>query len=218
MIRIDTKTAAADQPVIAWQSSGSSANSVSAFFVILLAYLIGCFSTAYYLVRWRTGQDIRTLGSGAAGARNAGRRLGKRGFPLVFAGDVLKGALAVWLAERLNVPSWSIAAVMVAVVLGHLFPIQLGGRGGKGAATAFGAVGAVNWQLALLCVVVAALAFLLTRDTMASGLVAFVAAVPLAFLLTMPLVLCLGVLGIVLLLLVAHRDNIRALRSSWLPH
>jgi glycerol-3-phosphate acyltransferase PlsY len=188
---------------------------VAAFFVVLLAYLIGCFSTAYYLVRWRTGQDIRALGSGTAGARNAGRILGKRGFVLVFAGDVLKGALAVWIAQWLGLPTWGVAAVMVAVVLGHLFPVQLAGQGGKGAATAFGAVGAVNWQLALLCVAVAALAFMLTRNTMASGLIAFVAAVPLAFLLAMPLALCLGVLSIVLLLLIAHRENVRALRQSW---
>src|SRR5262245_25796362 len=115
--------------------------------LVLLSYALGCFSTGYYLVRWRTGTDIRTLGTGSAGARNAGRVLGRAGFILVFAGDALKGALAVWLAKQAGLPPWGVAAALVAVVLGHLFPLQLGGRGGKGAATAFGGVCVLNWML-----------------------------------------------------------------------
>ena len=62
------------------------------------SYVLGCFSTGYYLVRQRTGQDIRELGSGSTGARNAGRVLGRNGFLLTMAGDLAKGGLAVWLA------------------------------------------------------------------------------------------------------------------------
>ena len=63
---------------------------------MLAAYGLGCLTTGYYLVRLRTGQDIRGLGSGSVGARNVGRILGKSGFFITLAGDSGKGALAVW--------------------------------------------------------------------------------------------------------------------------
>ena len=66
------------------------------------SYVLGCYSTGYYLVRKRTGQDIRELGSGSTGARNAGRALGRSGFLLTMAGDLAKGGLAVWLALALT--------------------------------------------------------------------------------------------------------------------
>ena len=66
------------------------------------AYFIGCFTTGYYLVRLRTGKDIREMGSGSAGARNVGRFLGKSGFFLTMLGDFIKGALAVWLARKFS--------------------------------------------------------------------------------------------------------------------
>jgi glycerol-3-phosphate acyltransferase PlsY len=182
--------------------------------LVLLSYALGCFSTGYYLVRWRTGQDIRAVGSGTAGARNAGRILGRWGFVLVFAGDALKGTLAVWLTRQTAIPAWGVAAAMIAVVLGHLFPLQLGGRGGKGAATAFGGVCALNWLLALLCLVVAAVAFVFTRSTTVSGLVAFVIGPLLALPLTMPAAYRVGVVVVALLLLYAHRANVWTLRRA----
>ena len=104
--------------------------------VALIGYALGCFNTGYHLVRWRTGQDLRTLGSGNAGARNAGRILGKTGFVQVFLGDALKGVLAVGLARAWGLADWGQMVVVLAVVAGHLWPIQLGGQGGKGASTA----------------------------------------------------------------------------------
>ncbi len=61
--------------------------------VVLGSYVLGCFTTGYYLVRWRTGQDLRGLGSGSVGAKNAGRVLGAMGFLLTLTGDLAKGAL-----------------------------------------------------------------------------------------------------------------------------
>ena len=62
---------------------------------ILVSYLIGCFTAGYYWMRWRTGQDIRRMGSGSVGARNVGRALGASGFTATFLLDAAKGALAV---------------------------------------------------------------------------------------------------------------------------
>jgi len=101
-----------------------------------LAYGLGCLNAGYYLLRWRDGRDIRQLGSGNAGARNVGRLLGRRAFALVFALDAAKGVLAVliawWWAPGIA------AACAVIATLGHVFPAQLGFRGGKGVATAIG--------------------------------------------------------------------------------
>ena len=107
------------------------------------AYGLGCANAAYYLVRARTGLDIRAHGSGNAGARNAGRLLGPGGFALAFTLDAGKGVLAVLLAATLGHAALTAALSGLAAVAGHLWPVQLGGRGGKGLATSVGALGAL---------------------------------------------------------------------------
>lgn len=106
--------------------------------VIGLSYSIGCFSTGYYLVRFWTGTDIRKFGSGATGARNVSRLLGKTGFVITFLGDFLKGLITVWLASMLTKQHWVITASLLAVVIGHILPAQLSFHGGKGIATVLG--------------------------------------------------------------------------------
>src|SRR5687767_9587168 len=113
----------------------NSAASLTALLVLAAAYLLGCFSTGYYLARLRTGQDIRSVGSGSAGGSNVGRLLGKSGFAITMLGDTLKGALAVAVGVYAGLAPWLLGVVMLAVVLGHIFPVQLGFRGGKGLAT-----------------------------------------------------------------------------------
>jgi glycerol-3-phosphate acyltransferase PlsY len=175
--------------------------------VVLISYLLGCFSTAYYLVRWRTGQDIRTMGSGTAGARNVGRVLGKSGFALTFLGDTLKGALAVGLARWLDLPSISLVAATLAVVAGHLWPVQLGGKGGKGASTALGCVTVMNPWLGAIILGIALLFLGITRSFSRAGMIAMALAPVVAWVLRMELVLVVGVLVLVTLLLFAHREN-----------
>lgn len=106
----------------------------------LAAYALGCFNTGYYLVRWKTGRDLRQLGSGNSGAKNAGRILGPWGFGASLLGDMLKGGLAVGAAQLGGFTTVGQGLVMVAVVAGHNWPAQLGFRGGKGAATSYGAL------------------------------------------------------------------------------
>src|SRR5580693_6010407 len=100
--------------------------------VVLAAYVIGCFSTGYWLVRWKTGQDLRTLGTGSCGARNAGRALGSNGFALTLSGDLAKGGLAVWIAQTVTGNDFVALLSMMAVTAGHVWPAPLGFRGGKG--------------------------------------------------------------------------------------
>ena len=108
--------------------------------LLLIAYALGCLTPGYYLVRWRTGQDLRTLGSGGVGATNVGRLLGKSGFLITGVGDAAKAALAVGLARWLSPADWVWMLALLAVVIGHMWPVQLGFRGGKGIACAIGGV------------------------------------------------------------------------------
>ncbi len=105
---------------------------------LVAAYFIGAIPSAYLAVSWAKGQDIRSLGDGNAGAGNAARVLGARAGLLVGAVDIAKGAAAALLARFLigSAEAWLIAG-MVAI-LGHIFPIYLRGRGGRGAAPAAG--------------------------------------------------------------------------------
>ena len=139
---------------------------------ILASYLIGCFTAGYYWMRWRTGQDIRQTGSGSVGARNVGRALGASGFAATFLLDAAKGAVAVAGAGWLQVRPAVVITSMVAVVMGHNWPVQLRFRGGKGIATSLGALVAYD-PLIVLCLAVIFLPLVaLLRSVTLSGLLA----------------------------------------------
>ena len=114
--------------------------------VLLLCYAIGCVVTAWYLVRWRTGADLRGMNSGTTGARNAGRVLGRGGFVIVALLDGLRGLLAMSLAAAFGLREWWLTAAGLAVLAGHMWPAQLGFHGGKGIAVS---VGVLVWLLPL---------------------------------------------------------------------
>jgi acyl phosphate:glycerol-3-phosphate acyltransferase len=141
---------------------------------VAAAYLIGCFTTGYYLVRLCTRQDVREIGSGSAGARNVGRILGKPGFILTVMGDFAKGALAVWLARAMAHDDFSAALAVPAVVAGHLWPAQLKFRGGKGITTSLSALLVFDYRLALTLAVLFAITFVFSRKTLLPAMFAFI--------------------------------------------
>jgi glycerol-3-phosphate acyltransferase PlsY len=122
--------------------------------VVALAYLLGSIPFGYLIVRASDRGDVRDTGSGGTGATNVTRRAGKSAGVLTLALDALKGAAAVLIARLVLTEGfrvdWWVAAAAVAVVAGHVFPVWLGFRGGKGVATGLG-VFAVLAPLALLC-------------------------------------------------------------------
>lgn len=124
--------------------------------IIIVAYLLGNISTSYIVAKKLAGVDIRTQGSGNAGSTNVLRTLGKKAGALTFIGDVLKGLIAVLLAKfiayiaHLDQATCAYLAV-VAVVLGHNYPVFLGFKGGKGVATSLGSMLGMNPIIALTC-------------------------------------------------------------------
>src|SRR6202000_2366288 len=153
--------------------------SVSA---LIAAYLFGSIPTAVWIGLAFFNIDVREYGSGNAGATNTFRVLGKKaGVPVMFL-DILKGWTATNLAYFIGVSTTgayhSIAytnyelALGIAAVMGHLFPVFAGFRGGKGIATLFGMVLAVNLHAALLCVGVFIIILLITRYVSLSSITA----------------------------------------------
>ncbi|WP_455538489.1 glycerol-3-phosphate 1-O-acyltransferase PlsY [Terrisporobacter sp.] len=124
--------------------------------IVIIAYLLGNISTSYIVAKRLIGVDIRTQGSGNAGSTNVLRTLGKKAGALTFIGDVLKGMIAVLIARliayivHLDQTTCAYIAV-VAVVLGHNYPVFLGFKGGKGVATSLGSMLAMNPVVALTC-------------------------------------------------------------------
>jgi glycerol-3-phosphate acyltransferase PlsY len=176
--------------------------------VILAGYSLGCFTSGYYLVRWRTGDDIRLLGSGSVGATNVSRVLGKPGFVLTVLCDFFKGLLAVWLAEYFRISPTGAVLTMIAVACGHVWPAQLWFHGGKGVATSLGAVAMFDQVIAAIFAGMFLVLFALIRNFVLAGLLAF-AITPLAlFLLDFPLDSVFGLSALALLILIAHRRNI----------
>ncbi len=179
------------------------------FIVILIAYALGCFAVGYYLVRWRTGKDLHEMGSGATGGRNTGRVLGKGGAIITGIGDVLKGVIAMALALWFKLEPWALACVMVAVLLGHVWPVQLGFRGGKGLSAAFGAVLLYDYRIALLTAGVALLLLFITRRNELFFLMGMASSPIFAFALGHRFEIISGIAILILIIWFAHRENIR---------
>ncbi len=205
---------------IRWTDAGAGLPhnaAMTAALLILAAYLLGSLSGSLLLGRVR-GVDIRTLGSGNAGGTNALRTQGWKfalGTVLV---DVGKGALAAWLALRWGTgEAWLPYAAGVAAVLGHVWPVFHGFRGGKGAGTLVGVL-LVLWPLAV-AVLVGTWLLVLT----ATGYVGL--STVLASAMLVPLALSTGAdtarlafaALLALFILFTHRGNLARLRAGTEP-
>ena len=122
-------------------------------FVLIAAYLLGAIPFAYIITKQTMGIDIRSVGSGNVGFTNALRTLKKGPALAVLAGDIGKGIAAVLLAKAFGGPALATLAGL-AVVIGHNYPVFLGFKGGKGAATGFGALLALLPLIALITVAI----------------------------------------------------------------
>ncbi len=183
------------------------ANWDQAFLVALGCYALGCVTGGYYLVRWRRDKDMRQLGSGSVGARNVSTVMGAPGFLATLIFDIVKGCLAVWGVRAYSGDERLVALALIAVVVGHIWPVQLGFRGGKGVATSLGGLLIYDWRLVIAYGVLFLVPFLFLRKTVLPGLIAY-ALLPLAGLLLQPDPLA-GVTVAVpaALVLIAHRRN-----------
>ena len=188
---------------------------------IVGAYLLGSISFSMWIARAVGGIDIRATGSGNAGATNVLRSVGKGPALAVLALDIAKGAVPVLAARSVGAPGPVIGAAAVAAVVGHIFPIYYGFRGGKGVATAVGAMS----TLALLPALVSALLFFVVVATtryVGLGSMVAVSSFPLAIFgfdrlgwtPPAPLWLLVSAMAVALLIVFMHRANIGRLLAG----
>lgn len=200
-----------------WMEHLNSANWIQAGRMGLCAYLLGCVTAGYYLVRFLAGRDIREMGSGSVGAKNVNRALGRGGFLLTALFDFGKGALVAWAAPQFTGDERLVVMAMLAVVAGHIWPVQLRFRGGKGMATSLGALLVFDPLLAGLFAALFLCLFALLRKTVLPGLGALACVPPAAMFLghdPTNVVLLSFLAGIVL---VAHRKNMAEELSQLAP-
>lgn len=192
-------------------------------FCVLAAYLLGSIPTSVWVGRIWFGLDIREHGSGNAGATNTFRVLGKKAGIFVMLVDILKGLLAATVAlillrqgyiESEMLILWKLILGIVAII-GHILPVFVGFRGGKGVATLAGMMMGVQWEITLICVFIFLITLLLSNYVSLSSMVA-----SLSFPLLVVLVhgfqqdnLILPVFGFALFVAVVftHRKNIKRL-------
>jgi len=182
---------------------------------LALAYLIGSLTFATILVRLTRGIDIRTVGSGNAGGTNVLRTSGK-GLALVVALlDIVKGVVAVLLMKTITYdPRW-LGAAAVAAILGHVFPVFFGFRGGKGVATVVGSFAVLSPWSVLVIVGVFALVVGFTRYvSLGSVTAACLLPVTMGLLFHGPEGEVLAAVAAALLLVFSHRTNIGRLLSG----
>ena len=175
---------------------------------VVAAYLLGCVQTGYYLVRASTGQDLRSMGSGSTGARNAGRVLGRKGFVLTLLGDIGKGALAVVISRWLETSPITVTAALVAVMMGHVWPVQLGFSGGRGIAVGLGSLAVFDFRLLGILALVTLLVYAVTRRFQAGGVAGFAALPFAAWFIHLPREAVAGILCMSIIILFAHRSHI----------
>ncbi|MBC7418857.1 MAG: glycerol-3-phosphate 1-O-acyltransferase PlsY [Pedobacter sp.] len=190
---------------------------------ILLAYLFGSIPTAVWLGQAFYGIDVREYGSGNAGATNTFRVLGKKAGTAVMSIDIAKGftatKLAAFIGFSVTGPHHSAQyvnyelALGVTAVMGHLFPIFAGFRGGKGVATLFGMILAVNFEASMLCVLVFIVVLLITNYVSLSSICAgftFPLSVVFVFQSSIKSEVLYG-MCVCILILVTHQKNLERL-------
>jgi glycerol-3-phosphate acyltransferase PlsY len=177
---------------------------------VVLGYLMGSVPFAYLIVR-RHGVDLRRVGSLNVGATNVLRTTGPGEALLAMTLDVMKGVAAVLVAQRLTTGVGGPVAAGLASILGHVYPVWLGFRGGKGVATAAG-VFIVLAPLAVLCATAVFLAMVvLTRYISAGSLAGTVTFVVATFVTSMPLLVSVGGAAAATIVVLRHRGNIARL-------
>lgn len=192
--------------------------SVWGLAAVVAAYLIGSLSFAVIVSKFYGLDDPRNYGSGNPGATNVLRSGRKKAAALTLLGDALKGLVAVllarWLQSYFGLADEVVAAVAVAVLVGHMWPLFFGFKGGKGVATTLGVLLALSWPVALICATVwLMMAFGLKISSLAALTATVISPLAAMFLVQQPSWQA-AIAMIAALVLLRHRSNIQNLLSG----
>ncbi len=182
------------------------------------AYLIGSIPTGYLIVKAKTGQDIREVGSGSTGATNVKRVLGKKWFFIVMLLDAIKGALPVvaagYFSSDYNVFGIYPVIAAVFVIIGHSKPVFLGGKGGKSVASGVGTILALNWQVGLILAVIWSIITYFTKYVSVGSIITLLLSPVLMYLFKAPAAYVIYCAIAAIYVTYLHRENIKRLMKG----
>jgi len=181
---------------------------------IIIGYLLGSIPTAYIVSRIRKGIDIRNIGSGNMGAANVMRQIGAHEGIFVGLIDIAKGAVAILIAQALNVSELWVFGTGFAALVGHNFPVFAGFRGGRGSATIIGIFLVLAPKAILVTLAVVAIPFFTSRKFMAALFIGFGLLPLFVWLLEGSLPLVRYVLAIDLFMLVRNLPDIKQILAK----
>jgi len=194
---------------------------ISGFLMLAFGYLLGSMPTGYLAGKWIAGIDLRLKGSGSTGATNVLRHVGKWPALIVFLLDVIKGAIPVVVARSFGLNDyWQVVAGLAALI-GHIWPVWLGWKGGKAVATGLGMLLGLTWQVGIACFGIFLTVLSITRIVSLSSVIS---ALSLPFLMLLsfqdntfrPAFLYLGIVTTAMVLW-RHRSNLKRLSKGEEP-
>ena len=177
----------------------------------VLAYLVGSISTAIITCRLMGLKDPRTIGSHNPGATNVLRHGGKKAAIITLIGDMLKGLIPVMLAVQLQMQVSVVAVTALFALLGHIYPVYYGFKGGKGVATYYGAILAIDWQIGLIALMIWLIVAALVKISSISALVSIFSTPFVLWYFSQSIELTTAAAVMSLIVFWRHRTNIKAL-------
>ena len=182
---------------------------------LIISYIIGSIPTGYIIVKTKTGEDIRTIGSGSTGATNVKRVLGKKWFFITLLTDAFKGALPVMLAQLFVIAGakYGIAPVLaaVAVIIGHSKSCFLNFKGGKSVASGVGTILALNWIVGAVIAIIWGTITYTTKYVSVGSIIALVFSPLLMYLFHAPIAYIIFCALSAIYIIYLHRENIKRL-------
>ncbi len=183
----------------------------SALVFSALAYLIGSFSTAIITCKIMGIEDPRSTGSNNPGATNVLRHGGKKAAIITLIGDMLKGLIPVLIATQLQMENTVIALTALFALLGHVFPVYYGFKGGKGVATFYGTILAINWQVGLIVLLIWLLIAAILKISSLSALVSIFSTPLVLWYFSHSVELTMACAIMSMIVFWRHKQNIRSL-------
>ncbi len=183
--------------------------------IIISCYLLGSVPFGYIVGKLFKKVDIREYGSGNIGATNALRILGPQLASLVVIGDIGKGIFSIYLAQYFNIDSSLILTIAgLAVICGHNWSLFLGFKGGKGIATTFGVVFALNPTISILALIIGGVVVITTRYVSLASIFAVISIFIFTILFKQPYEYIIFSAIIMIIGIFKHKENIQRLKSK----
>ena len=184
---------------------------------ICIAYLIGSLSFGIIISKFLNLRDPRTMGSQNPGATNILRMGNKIAAILTLLGDILKATIVVTIAILIDLNDLEIMQISLALLIGHMYPIYYKFKGGKGVATAFGIILAINWVLALSVICIWLIIFSIWKFSSLAAIVASLSTPIISYFLHDSLFISIMYLLIAFLIIFRHHSNIKNLIAGVEP-